>query len=241
MDMLSGTLTNDERIFRIYTTVIEMLNDRGYDVQQQLDELQAYSELSTNDDSTPSENFVEDKGIQRVLEDAATSNSLINQLTLTITDFKPDVPYELKPIKVIFSNQEKFNLKEFYEMMKKDELNHFIIIYFKKWNLTKITVKSLYTLRKRGSKIELFPHDSLVYNITRHDFVPKQTIISEKQKQELLSHYNISPLQLPYIFDTDPISKYLGAEEGQVIKIERKVATSGRYTVYRYVIHNEND
>ena len=72
--------------------------------------------------------------------------------------------------------------------------------------------------------------------ILENYLVPRHRILSEKEKEELLKKYNISPLQLPKILTTDPIVQILGAKEGDIIEIIRKSPTAGETKYYRVVI-----
>lgn len=73
-----------------------------------------------------------------------------------------------------------------------------------------------------------------------HELVPEHTILSDKEKEELLSKYNIKPEQLPKILNTDPVILSIGAKPGQIVKIIRKSQTAKYATAYRIVIQSEN-
>ena len=76
------------------------------------------------------------------------------------------------------------------------------------------------------------------FDIMNHDLVPLHTIISEKEKEELLNKYNIEPNKLPKILDNDPVSISIGAKPGQIIKIFRKSHTAEESIAYRYVVES---
>ncbi len=73
-------------------------------------------------------------------------------------------------------------------------------------------------------------------NISKHSFVPKHTLLSEKEKEELLKRYNIKLNQLPRILTSDPMTKRLEAKVGDVIKVSRESQTSGETVYYRVVV-----
>ena len=75
-------------------------------------------------------------------------------------------------------------------------------------------------------------------NIMNHELVPFHIIISEKEKEELLKKYNISPSELPKILDTDPVSIFIGAKPGQVVKIIRESHTAKEAVSYRLVVES---
>ncbi len=74
------------------------------------------------------------------------------------------------------------------------------------------------------------------FDITKHVLVPKHTKLSKKERRELLEIYGITENELMKIHLTDPAIQSLGAEPGDIIKIERKSPTSGVSISYRVVI-----
>ena len=76
--------------------------------------------------------------------------------------------------------------------------------------------------------------------VLNHKLVPKHKIISEEEKNELLKKYEITPEQLPRILDTDPVSKYIGAMPGQIIKIIRKSHTAKEAIAFRIVVESND-
>ncbi len=72
-------------------------------------------------------------------------------------------------------------------------------------------------------------------NIQNHVLVPPHRILTDEEKNQLLSHYNISLLQLPMINVSDPVVKRLNAKVDDVIRIDRKTLT-GVGLFYRKVV-----
>jgi DNA-directed RNA polymerase subunit H len=77
------------------------------------------------------------------------------------------------------------------------------------------------------------------YDILGHKLVPDHTILSEKEKKELLEKYEIRPDQLPRILANDPAVISAGAKPGQIIKITRKSPTAKYATAYRLVVESD--
>jgi len=92
---------------------------------------------------------------------------------------------------------------------------------------------------KQGAKkknVELLPKSFPVFDIFEHGLVPKHEILSEKEKEQLLTQYKVHPYQIPQIKSTDPAVKVIGAKPGDVLKIIRKSKTAGEHIAYRYVV-----
>ena len=73
-------------------------------------------------------------------------------------------------------------------------------------------------------------------NITKHELVPKHTLLNDKEKEGLLKRYGIILRQLPRILESDPVVKLLNCKVGDVVKIIRKSETAGEAEYYRVVV-----
>ncbi|MBD3227226.1 MAG: DNA-directed RNA polymerase subunit H [Candidatus Lokiarchaeota archaeon] len=73
-------------------------------------------------------------------------------------------------------------------------------------------------------------------NVLEHQFVPKHEILNYKEAEQVLERLKVDRIQLPNIYNTDPVVKIIGAKEGDVIKITRKSKTAGTSIAYRHVI-----
>ncbi len=76
----------------------------------------------------------------------------------------------------------------------------------------------------------------MTIDITKHQLVPKHSLLADSKKEKLFSEFNISSRQLPKILISDPAISNLGAKAGDVIEIERESKTSGVTKYYRVVI-----
>ncbi len=70
-----------------------------------------------------------------------------------------------------------------------------------------------------------------------HTLVPKHSKLSDKDKEALLSKYEITIQELPKILKKDPAIKELQVKSGDVIKITRNSPTAGESLFYRAVIN----
>lgn len=73
-------------------------------------------------------------------------------------------------------------------------------------------------------------------NVNNHILVPKHTKVSKEEAKKVLEDFNISLKQLPKILSNDAAIKHLNPEIDDVIKVERKSATTNKSFVYRAVV-----
>jgi len=72
--------------------------------------------------------------------------------------------------------------------------------------------------------------------VDKHQLVPKQILLAEREKEELLQKYGITLRQLPRISLEDPAIKDLNGKIGDVVKIFRKSQTAGESIYYRVIV-----
>lgn len=89
-------------------------------------------------------------------------------------------------------------------------------------------------MAKRTKKDE-FVEES---KVTDHVLVPKHEILSEEDKKEVLSEYNATEDQFPFLFSIDPVAREIGAKPGDMVKITRVSDTAGETTYYRFVVES---
>jgi DNA-directed RNA polymerase subunit H len=70
--------------------------------------------------------------------------------------------------------------------------------------------------------------------------VPRHIIMSEEEVEELLKEYDIDRDKLPKILMDDPCAKALGAQPGQILKIERESPTAGTSYYFRMVVEEKD-
>jgi DNA-directed RNA polymerases I, II, and III subunit RPABC1 len=92
------------------------------------------------------------------------------------------------------------------------------------------------SLSKNEIIIETFTYSELRFDITEHCLVPKHELISDLEKKQLLSRYNIKESQLPKIAYNEAVVKYYGLQKSDIVKITRSSETAGIYTMYRIVV-----
>ncbi|MHB8585818.1 MAG: DNA-directed RNA polymerase subunit H [Thermoplasmatota archaeon] len=75
-----------------------------------------------------------------------------------------------------------------------------------------------------------------VFDVMKHELVPRHEILPESDAQEILRKYGVSPDQLPRIHSSDPVARAIRARPGQIVRIRRKSPTAGEAVAFRYVV-----
>lgn len=86
---------------------------------------------------------------------------------------------------------------------------------------------------KKKLVVEWFEARRLLYNVTKHVLVPRHKVLSQSEKTELLKEIKATENQLQTIEPNDPVAKYYGLREGDVVMIIRISETAGKYITYR--------
>lgn len=85
-----------------------------------------------------------------------------------------------------------------------------------------------------ADNVEIWNVNELMYNIARHNYVPKHEIVADVEVQDILNTYNITVHDLPGIRINDPMARYIGAKAGELVRIFRNSQNMGDTIVYRY-------
>ncbi len=89
---------------------------------------------------------------------------------------------------------------------------------------------------QKGTIVEYFMEDELLFDITEHSLVPKHEVLTSAEKKALLSKYRLNNLMLPQIQKSDPVARFLGMQSGQVARITRKTKGNATCVTYRIVV-----
>ena len=80
---------------------------------------------------------------------------------------------------------------------------------------------------------------NLMFNISKHELVPTYRIMSETEKQNLISKlYLESEEKLPFVLVTDPVARFYGVRIGEVCEIQYNNETNGKNKFYRLCVAN---
>tara|TARA_Y100000389_G_C17445026_1_gene511034 strand:+ start:675 stop:1289 length:615 start_codon:yes stop_codon:yes gene_type:complete len=92
--------------------------------------------------------------------------------------------------------------------------------------------------QKNNGILQYFYAKQLLFNPTKHVYVPKHIKIKTQEEVKKILDNNLvsSKLKLPYILHTDIIAKWLGLKQGDIVQIDRYNKNSGIYYYYRCCI-----
>jgi len=193
------------RIFKVRKTSLEMITDRGITVPTLLDI--TFEEFKAQYDA---------KNIDIYIHDEEKDKKVYIHFYNESKSFGKN---ELKNLMA--------RLLQIYE----DENLIVILLLRDKENsmVTKELQKPIY------ANVEIFLQSKMAFNITHHVLVPKHILLNEEEENEVLSKYNITKSKLPKLLKTDPIARYYGMKMEQICKIIRHSSVSGYSIYYRVV------
>ena len=84
--------------------------------------------------------------------------------------------------------------------------------------------------------VEVFKMVDLMFNVTKHELVPKHRIMTPTEKQGFFHNKKMREGDLPQISLFDPVVRYLRGRKGDLVEIERKSETTGISYYYRVVV-----
>lgn len=216
-DAIGQPVTGEElspaasKLFRIRKTILKMLSQRGYNV----------------DDEAMNQNaaqFIEQFGMDPPREKM--------ELFVEKSDDHTD------QIMVVFPEDEKVGVKPVTTLTDKmTQLNANRAMMVVKLDVTPFARQAIAVCHtQRKIKLEVWRESDLLVDITEHELVPTHEVLDDQAKRELLDRYRLKPGQLPRIQIKDPVARYYGMEKGQVVKITRDSETAGRYITYRICV-----
>jgi len=203
--------TVGERVHRVRRTVLQMLRDRGYMVDQ--------TDIDQSEDD-----FFEQHGNSPQRDSLTLLVQKRDDPTDQIFVFWPEDPkVGVKPI------------KRYMERMNEEDVKRAILVV--QQNMTAFARQAMAEIQSaEGLALEQFQESELLVNITEHTLVPQHTVLTKAEKQSLLQRYKMKEGQLPRIQLADPVSRYYGLARGQVVRIIRPSETAGKYVTYRMVV-----
>ncbi|CAH8280057.1 unnamed protein product [Arabidopsis lyrata] len=204
------------RLFKVRRTVLQMLRDRGYTIEE--------SDL----------NLKREEFVQRFCKPMNNMNK-VNKEALFVAANKGPNPAD--KIYVFYPEGPKVGVpvikKEVAIKMRDDKVPRGIVVV--PMPITGPARMAISELNKILT-IEVFEEAELVTNITEHKLINKYYVLDDQAKKELLKTYTVQDTQLPRILVSDPLARYYGLKRGQIVKIRRSDVTSLDYYTYRFAV-----
>ena len=117
--------------------------------------------------------------------------------------------------------------------------------YLKDVKILKILIIEDPSKRVFKQVIEDYPNTNTFFfhefmeDIPSKDIIPKHSLLTNEEKEELLT--NFKKTNLKKIFTTDMMSRYFNAKVNDIFRIERINITSGKGVDYRIVVQGKLD
>lgn len=194
-------------LYKAYCTMLELLADRKYDVDD------SYK----IDDIFQFYNLLKEKQIEIFCKNNEdTSKQMFVRFFTEGKNFqKKDL---ISIVQSSLDNTENPNL-------------HIILVLEDKANSTVLKEMN----KTEYKNVEIFTIKNLSFNITKHTFVPKHTVLNAEEVKDLLKRYQSTKSQLPRLDRNDPVARYYGMKSGDVCRIDRNSDTTGICFYYRLV------
>jgi len=158
------------------------------------------------------------------------------------------IVYETSNTTLIFALTKKTR-KNIIDELKDDDMNvgNFIKKYKGKQNIILIFNNDTVSLplisqlnkydklfQKNGGMLQYFQVKQLMFNPTKHEYVPQHIKLREDEIVDFMKKYMIrSKIDMSRIYPYDPIAKWLGLKYGDIVKIIRYNENSGESFYYR--------
>lgn len=217
-----------KRFYKIYENVHQMLADREYNP---VDPKMTYEEYIS---------FY--LGLLAVLEDPDNdidAFAFIDELALLFERRKKNLLVYFYPLD---SKLCQSDMSYIHRLVRVRKAKHLIIVVN-----NNATPKASSVVEILGHTAQLFKEKELLINVTKHQLVPKHTLVTGEERDRILNHYAIGKdgqihLDLfPGIFSTDPICKYYNFKLDDLIEIQRPRPDGYKDLTYRIVIHPITD
>jgi len=198
-------------ITSIIKNIKEMLVERGDDI----------SLFEEHELSVDKEEYENDRNI---IEFQTSNTTVIFALTKKLKKYIMD---ELKNFEADINNfiTKYGNKKNVILIFNNDNVSQPVITQLNKYDKL---------FQKNDGQLQYFHAQQLMFNPTKHEYVPKHIKLSDKEASDFMNEYMIkSKLYMPIILHNDPIAKWLGLKQGDIVKIVRYNENSGVSFYYR--------
>lgn len=203
-----------ERLWRSWVTIHEILQDRGYDIEE--DNL-----TITQDQFQEWVGEDEEKEFRKRMNfDAERSDT--DDVIRILWPTEPKLGTEIRGIA---------------SEMSADDINRAILVVDVGITSYCQNIIRHLALQKVKTIIDVYTLHQSQFNIMRHRLVPRHVICTIKEKRVILNAYALTIDKLPQIKLHDPVVRHLGAYKGQLIKIIRDSDTQkGKKSIYYRIV-----
>ena len=218
----------EKYIYLARKTVIEMLDDRGYDVSQIVKNY-PYSQFKNMLNYFDNYSGILDINIKD--KNKSIYVKFVNQVNDNNDKYAGITQKNIRSV-----NKELSELKEFIDINFSPDEIMFVICYGNEYHEKHKIEEEKY------NNVQIFHINNLVFNISKHKLVPKHIKMSQTELDILLSKLMLESIyQLPFINPRDPMARYLNLKEGDVCKIIRNSTDAFIHICYRVCSNEDND
>lgn len=196
-------------VFKSRNNILDILETRGFNVSN-------YKGFSVNEVHS----LVTNNVLDMLVTNSDTGKKVYIKYFNLDKSIRPSNVHEI--VESLFNIEQVLELEDELIIIVKDEPNE---------TLQKLQV-SIYEHDK--IYINLINIERLQFNILNHSLVPKHTVLSDREKEEIKKKYNINrDFEFPSISRFDPLSQVLGIRPGELFEIERSSKTAIKSKFYR--------
>ena len=202
-----------EKIYNIYTTIRGLIDNR-YNIDTEFSEID-FREFSKENGRL--DGFL---GYLNSKKPAIDADNIFDTL------INPNESNEERTlIKYIKHNLTAKNTKNLIDsLLKNYDFDNLVLIFFneksnEKKKVIRLQLETQFSSVNKNTRI--FMADELLFDITKHILVPKHTKYTEDydilKKKLMIKHLD----KLPFIGFNDPVARFIGLKENDIVKIER--------------------
>lgn len=202
-----------EKIYNIYTTIRGLIDNR-YNIDTEFSEID-FREFSKENGRL--DGFL---GYLNSKKPAIDADNIFDTL------INPNESNEERTlIKYIKHNLTAKNTKNLIDsLLKNYDFDNLVLIFFneksnEKEKVIRLQLETQFSSVNKNTRI--FMADELLFDITKHILVPKHTKYTEDydilKKKLMIKHLD----KLPFIGFNDPVARFIGLKENDIVKIER--------------------
>jgi DNA-directed RNA polymerase subunit H (RpoH/RPB5) len=152
--------------------------------------------------------------------------------TLTFSFNSKDEKRSKVVIRIIYQQVKSLTrIPDIEKFINANSTNHIVFVF------DDISDKLYQQLREQY--VEVFKTFQLMLDIQSHDIVPKHIRLTESEKEEFLTNYNVKIKDMPRIYSGDPMAKYLNLQPRDIVKVIRYSETAGYVPTYLVCVKGE--